>query len=69
MFWLSNRRKCYKQQGVDQKDAQAQIDDIKAKFQKTSTKTKADVDRLNRLLESNGITLKIQIATGGHSHG
>jgi hypothetical protein len=68
MFWLFTCHKRYKQQSVDQKDAQAQIDDIKAKFKKTSTKTKADVDRLNRLLEANGITLKIHIAAGGR-HG
>jgi len=41
---------------------------IKRKTKQTTQQTAKDIDRLNKLLKANGITLKIHIAAGGH-HG
>lgn len=39
--------------------------EIKSRTHQTANQTKREIDRLNRLLKNNGITLRIHIATHG----
>jgi hypothetical protein len=41
---------------------------LKNKTKQSVVKTKKDIDRLNKLLKANGITLRIHIATKGNNH-
>ena len=43
-----------------------EVTNMQTEIKQSAVKTKRDIDRLNRLLKANGITLKIHIASGGH---
>lgn len=45
------------------------VDALKEKIGAHAAKAAKSANKLNRLLEANGITLRIYIATGGKNHG
>lgn len=59
MFWIPKKR---------QRTVDPDIEKMKRKTHDSAAKADKNIKKLNDLLEANGITLKIYIATGGH-HG
>ena len=49
------------------KQSSIEVVELKSKTKKTTIQTQKDIDRINKLLKANGITLKIHIAAGGHN--
>lgn len=63
LFW--RRRKTIEEDQERDKLSSIEVVEIKALAHQSATQTKKDIDKLNRLLKANGITLKIHIATHG----
>ena len=66
-MWLIKRRQHAMREEVAEQST-IEVLEINRKVNQTANQTKKDVDRLNRLLKANGITLKIHIATRGGQH-
>lgn len=68
MLWFK-KRKLEKDMQCDHDEQSAiEVVELKSKVHQSAERSKKDIDKLNRLLKANGITLKIHIATGGR-HG
>lgn len=63
MFGIKTKKKQVRQTAA--KKSTTEVGRIKTTIHRKATESKKDIDRLNRLLRSNGITLRIHIATGG----
>lgn len=63
MNWFGRKKQ---QREIDTEQSSNEVIAIKSRAKKTTQQTAKDIDRLNRLLKANGITLKIHIAAGGH---
>ena len=67
MLWFKNKL-CKEDRESHEVNSTIEAIQLKKKTKKVAEKTTTDIDRLNKLLKANGITLKIHIAAGGH-HG
>ena len=67
MSWFFSRKQNDENNLQDDRNSSAEIFRIKRKGHTTIDKADAEITKVNRLLKANGITLKIHIASGGHS--
>lgn len=63
LFWKRSER--VEAEKEAEKASSIEVVEIKRKAHKTAEQTNRDIKKLNDLLQANGITLKIHIATGG----
>lgn len=68
MRWFWSRQQVQLEVAQHEKRSSIEVLDIKSKTHASTQQAKKDIDRLNRLLKANGITLKIHIATRGDYH-
>lgn len=68
MQWFWNKKKMQRQLAQHEQQSSIEVLELKGKAHQSTTKAKRDIDKLNRLLKANGITLKIHIATNGEHH-
>ena len=63
-FWNHKQH----QRETEQHDVESTVEvvQLKEKAHMSANKADKDIQRLNKLLSANGITLKIHIASGGH---
>jgi hypothetical protein len=71
-MWLFSRKRQkvleVEQKHVKQTGSYLEVVELKRKTDAATNKAKRDIERLNRLLKADGITLKIHIAAGGGRH-
>jgi hypothetical protein len=68
MQWFWNKKRVQQEVANHVEQSSVKVHELQQKTHKTTAKAEKDIDRLNKLLKANGITLKIHIAAGG-SHG
>ena len=67
MGWINKRKQATIKHEEIAEQSSIEVVALKRKTNKTAKQTSKNIDRLNKLLKANGITLKIHIATkGGH---
>jgi hypothetical protein len=69
-FWKRNKVLEAEKQHLKQRGGSyVEVLELKRKTHKAAEDTAKDIERLNRLLQADGITLEIHIATGAGRHG
>lgn len=64
LFW--RRKQIIEKEKEHDRQSSIEVVALKKKTYRTAEQTNRDIDKLNRLLRADGITLKIHIASGGH---
>lgn len=68
MRWFWNKKKVNQEVAEHERQSSIEVTELKGRVHQSTTQAKKDVDRLNKLLKANGITLKIHIASKGGGH-
>lgn len=69
MLWFKQKKQKQAMQCEHDNQSSIEVVEMKSKVHQSAAQSKRDIDKLNKLLKANGITLRIHIATGGGHRG